>query len=155
MDHILKRASLTIGSRTNVSYSQVQDFAHLLPDAVAQSVSGVASNILKAAHGMTGAVTGVAPFAFFCVASMNNDVVGFMVGLLDSDVYTERKYARGALIYVRPSARDTSAYHDMMTAFEQWARTQGAQEVRTVLLSAQNPRVRLRSSATGIGKAVR
>jgi hypothetical protein len=125
--------SLTLSIQSSVSYAQVQDVARLLPDAVAQTFSGAVPNVLKAVHGMTGAVTGVASFAFFCVASLRGEVVGFMIGVLDSDVYTDRKHGRDVLTYVRPSARDTSAYQEMTTAFEQWARKQGAHEIRTLM----------------------
>ncbi|QUN44701.1 hypothetical protein KEH56_36645 [Burkholderia cenocepacia] len=55
--------------------------------------------------------------------------------MLDSDVFSDRKFARDILAWVQPSARDTSAYRDMVTRFEHWAITQGAREVRGILLA--------------------
>ncbi|MEB2499531.1 hypothetical protein [Burkholderia cenocepacia] len=122
-------------SQSNVSYAQVQAVARLLPDAVAETFGNLPANVLKAVNGMTSAVTGVAPYAFFCVAEVDSQVVGFLGGVLDSDVFSDRKFARDILAWVQPSARDTSAYRDMVTRFEQWAIKQGAREVRGILLA--------------------
>lgn len=127
--------NVRVQSQARVSYAQVQDVARLLPDAVAETFDGVVPNVLKAVNGMTGAVTGVVPYAFFCVAEVNGETAGFLGGVLDTDVYSDRTFARDILAYVRPSARDSTAYRDMVAEFERWAADKGAQEVRGTLLA--------------------
>ncbi|OLL27473.1 hypothetical protein BTH42_32010 [Burkholderia sp. SRS-W-2-2016] len=122
----------------------------MLPDAIAETFDGVVPNLLKAVSGMTGAVTGIAPYAFFCVAEVNDEVVGFLGGVMDSDVFSDRKFARDVLAWVRPSARATTVYLDMVAEFERWAAASGAIEVRGTLL-ADDSAERIASAAVRYG----
>ncbi|WP_227245508.1 hypothetical protein [Paraburkholderia caribensis] len=143
--------TVQVRSLADVSYAQVQEVARLIPDAVADVCPGVAANVLKAVNGITGAVTGLVPSAFFCVALTDEEVAGFFGGVLESDVFSDRVFARDVLAWVRPSARGTTAYHDMVEAFEQWSVDKGAQEVRGILLTDQETNERIAHASERYG----
>ncbi|CAE6958594.1 hypothetical protein [Paraburkholderia domus] len=143
-----------VQSQAHVSYAQVQEVARLIPDAVAEIFPGVTANVLKAVNGITGAVTGLIPGAFFCVAEVDGQIAGFLGGVLDGDVFSDRTFARDVLAWVRQSARGSTAYRDMVGAFEQWAVDKGAQEVRgTLLTDASSDRIATAAERYGYQRA--
>ena len=122
---------LIVSIQSNVSYAHVQEVMRLLPDAIAETGGGK-PNYLLAAHGLTSAITGAAPYRFFCVTQVDECLVGFLAGLLESDAFTDRRTAREVFAYVRPSARVTDARAAMRAAFEAWAWEQRASRVQCV-----------------------
>lgn len=63
-----------VSSQSNVSYTQVQDVARLLPDAVAETFGDLPTNVMKAVNGITSAVTGVVRSAFFRVVEVDSEL---------------------------------------------------------------------------------
>jgi GNAT superfamily N-acetyltransferase len=108
----------------------MQEVARLLPDAVAEMAPGVTPNMMKAIRFITGIATGTIPDWFFCIAESGGAVVGFLQGVIDSDAFSDRKYARDLYLWVKPDSRGTTVYQDMLSAFHLWAKDKGAVDVR-------------------------
>ena len=67
--------------------------------------------------------------SFFMVALHHGEVIGFMLGSLAAHGFHTDLFAYDRFVYVSPTRRGSTAASTLITAFEQWAKDNGAARV--------------------------
>ena len=63
------------------------------------------------------------------VAEVDNEIIGFVVGLLHENIFNDRRRVSDIGLYVEPGVRGLEIGQGLIRCLENWAREQGADEV--------------------------
>lgn len=119
--------STKVFAQRDLSFGHLQAVLQLLPDAVAEIGGGVCNPMLVA-QGISAVATGT-DHRFFAALVVDEQVVGFMAGLMEVDVFLALRTAREVFLHLRPSARTAENQLALIDAFDAWAASQNADRV--------------------------
>jgi GNAT superfamily N-acetyltransferase len=120
------------------NYRHLQDAIGMLPAATRELDANARPDTLRALSAMTAAVTGANPQLFFAVAEVDGVTAGFLGGAQASFLLESRTLAQDILLYVAPEHRGADVATELIRAFVEWAKVQGASEVRFFLMNSES-----------------